>query len=92
MTLSTPLVNSATYAIEIALGAATSVKEGELRAVMRELCDDAHRQGLRPEALIRLLKTTWMSRPDLAPTRLGERKVILDHIITLCIEEYYARP
>jgi hypothetical protein len=90
VTLSTPLVNSATYAIEIALGAATSVREDELRAVMRELCGDAHRQGVRPEALILLLKNTWMSRPDLAATRRGDTKVILDHIITLCIEEYYA--
>ena len=90
MTLRTPLVNTATHAIEVALGTSTSVNEGELRAVMRGLCDDAHREGLRPEELILLLKTTWMSRPDLAPTHRSETKAILDHIITLCIEEYYA--
>jgi hypothetical protein len=76
--------------MEIALGTETSVREDELRAVVRELCGDAHRQGLRPEALILLLKKTWMSRPDLASTRRGDTKVILDRIITLCIEEYYA--
>lgn len=90
VTLSTPLVNSATHAIALALGAATSVREGELRAVMRGLCVDAHRQGLRPEELILLLKTAWMSRPDLVPTSRGETKAILDHVITLSIEEYYA--
>lgn len=88
--VSAPLVNATRHAIELALGGSTSSGDSTLREVVRGLCVDAQRQGLRPEELILLLKMTWRSRPDLSAPRRGETNPVLEHIITVCIEEYYA--
>jgi hypothetical protein len=80
----------------LARAAGAPVDPADGRRVMREVCDEAHREGARVEQLIVVLKQAWAT---LAPApagdgwssawRVGDRETLAD-LISLCIEEFYA--
>jgi hypothetical protein len=83
------LVTATATAIELALGADLPGDDASLRDAIRRLCADARRLGVRPEELIVLFKMTWRSHPELrGPGPMNSRSV-LEHIVTMCIQEYY---
>ncbi len=62
---------------------------GELRAALTQLSDEARAKGVRAEQLIILLKQVWNGLPMPAVPR-DERARMLERLVTLCINEYYA--
>ena len=63
----------------------------ELRRAMRLVCAEARRAGVRVEQLLVILKTAWASVPEAWQSpRSGLRDDLLDQIVTMCIEEFYA--
>jgi hypothetical protein len=84
-----PLVNATTRAIELALHPRTPADDKRLRDAMRQLCGDARRLSMRPEDLIILFKARWRAHSEFRTLPRQEANATLDHIITLCIEEYY---
>jgi len=83
------IVSATTRALELALRSQRSDGDDRLREVIRTLCVDARRLSMRPEELIILFKMRW------AHTALGalpreDANTAFDHVITMCIEEYYA--
>jgi hypothetical protein len=84
-----PIVNATRRAIELALLPQTSDDDGRLRETMRELCADARRLSMRPEELIVLFKARWRTQADLRAIPPEEMSSALDHVITMCIDEYY---
>ena len=64
----------------------------EIRSALRELCDDARRNQVRVEQLMIAIKQGWTSLHSEHPrVRSAGPDALLTHIITLCIDEYYAR-
>jgi hypothetical protein len=70
----------------------------EVRRVMRGLAERAAERDLLVEQLIVLLKELWASLPaspaldDVGAWYERDRRAVLDDIIRVCIEEYYAQP
>ena len=63
-----------------------------LGAAARVICLDAHARGVQIVELLVSIKHAW---PELASNeRLPrmERARLLDRVITLCVQEYYAAP
>jgi hypothetical protein len=61
------------------------------RAALRELCDDAHRNHVRVEQLVIAIKQGWSSLHSERPrARSAGPDELLNQVITLCIDEYYA--
>lgn len=66
------------------------VPDDTLRRALNALCTDARARNLRPEQLILIFKQVWSSLPEIQ-NRIGNRRQeLLDRIVTICIEEYYA--
>lgn len=64
----------------------------ETRDAMRELCDDARRNQVRVEQLVIAIKQGWTSLHTERPrARSAGPDALLNQVITLCIDEYYAR-
>lgn len=83
-----PIVNATTRAIELALHAQASDGDERLQDTIRQLCADARRLSVRPEELIVLFKMRWRARTGLRVLSREESST-LDHVITMCIDEYY---
>jgi hypothetical protein len=83
------VVDATTRAIQLALPPETAESADHLRATMRQLCSDARRLGLRPEELIILFKTRWAAHAEFRALPREQATAALDHIITVCIDEYY---
>ena len=66
--------------------------EAGFRRALRLMSEDAHRRGVRAEQVIVALKTAWRSLPEVHTLPAGARDTVLDRVITMLIEEYYARP
>jgi hypothetical protein len=63
----------------------------EVRLALRELCDDAHRNQVRVEQLVIAIKQGWTSLHSEHPrARSAGPDELLNQVITLCIDEYYA--
>ena len=65
-------------------------RDRDMRLALRAMCSEAHRQSIRVEQMIVLLKEAWRSLPEV---RQGGKVVLddpLNRAITICIEEYYA--
>ena len=62
---------------------------GELRAALNQLSDEARANGLRAEQVIILLKQVWNGLQMPSVPR-DERTRMLERLVTLCIKEYYA--
>lgn len=84
-----PIVNATTRAIELALHSQRSDGDARLREAMRRLCAEARRLSMRPEELIILFKLRW-AHTGLGALPREDASSVLDHVITMCIEEYYA--
>lgn len=87
--------DAAVTAVRTALQAhlRSPVPTAELGRVLRLVSAEARRSGLPVEALLVVIKSAWSSIPEarLAP-RTGLRDDMLDRIVSLCIEEFYATP
>jgi hypothetical protein len=65
---------------------------GSIRDALRELCDDARRNQVRVEQLVIAIKQGWLSLHTEHPRgRSAGPDGLLNQVITLCIDEYYAR-
>jgi hypothetical protein len=63
----------------------------EVRGALRELCDDARRNHVRVEQLVIAIKQGWTSlHSDHPRARSAGPDELLNQVITLCIDEYYA--
>jgi hypothetical protein len=64
----------------------------DVRGALRNLCDDAHRNHVRVEQLVIAIKQGWTSLHSERPrARSAGPDELLNQVITLCIDEYYAR-
>jgi len=64
----------------------------EARGALRDLCDDARRNHVRVEQLMIAIKQGWTSLHSEQPrARSAGPDELLNQVITLCIDEYYAR-
>jgi hypothetical protein len=64
----------------------------ETRDALRALCADAHDSHVRVEQLVIAIKQGWLSlHSDRPRVRADGPDELLNHVITLCIDEYYAR-
>jgi hypothetical protein len=66
------------------------IAEADLRRALRLLSDEAHRQHLQAEQLLKIFKQTWVSLPEVQRLPHGPREELLARSITTCIEEFYA--
>ena len=90
LAMTDPCLTSATnHALDIAMRPNHDDRHDDLREAMRQLCADAHRQGLRPEELIVLFKQTWRTRPEVRLIPREESAALLAQAVTMCIQEYY---
>jgi len=63
-----------------------------VRDALRELCDDARRNQVRGEQLVIAIKQGWLSLHIERPrVRSAGPDGLRNQVITLCIDEYYAR-
>ena len=64
----------------------------DVREALRELCDDAHRHHVRVEQIVIAIKQGWSSlHSERQRARSAGPDELLNQVITLCIDEYYAR-
>lgn len=64
----------------------------DVRRALRKLCDDARSHGVRVEQLVIAIKQGWSSLHSEHPRpRAAGPDDLLNHVITLCIDEYYAK-
>jgi hypothetical protein len=64
----------------------------ETRDALRNLCIDARRNRVRVEQLVIAIKQGWTSLHTERPrVRSAGPDGLLNQVITLCIDEYYAR-
>jgi hypothetical protein len=64
----------------------------ETRDALRDLCIDARRNRVRVEQLVIAIKQGWTSLHTERPrVRSAGPDGLLNQVITLCIDEYYAR-
>jgi hypothetical protein len=65
--------------------------EGEVRRALHALCCDARTNRVRVEQLVIAIKQGWSSLHSEHPrTRAAGPDDMLNQVITLCIDEYYA--
>ncbi|MBA2683748.1 MAG: hypothetical protein H0U66_04600 [Gemmatimonadaceae bacterium] len=63
----------------------------EVRRALRGLCDDARGNGVRVEQVVIAIKQGWSSlHSDHPRSRSVGPDALLNQVITLCIDEYYA--
>jgi len=64
--------------------------DADVRMLLRQLCDTAHERGVPAEQLLILLKEGWRELPEARHGLRFDARDVLAHVITLCIDEYYA--
>ena len=65
--------------------------ESRWRGALREMCGEAHTDGVPPEQLLVELKRALSILCDACSVPRGqERDAFTSRVVTLCIEEYYA--
>ena len=63
----------------------------EVRRALRALCEDARVHRVRVEQLVIAIKQGWSSlHSDRPRARSDGPDELLNHVITLCIDEYYS--
>lgn len=69
-----------------------SMRSGDdVRDALRALCADARRSNVRAEQLVIAIKQGWSSLHQERPRpRVAGPDELLNHVITVCIDEYYA--
>jgi hypothetical protein len=64
----------------------------DVRRTLRDLCDNARSNHVRVEQIVIAIKQGWSSlHSDHPRTRAAGPDELLNLVITLCIDEYYAR-
>ena len=86
------LSERATTAVRSALQAQLRQPSGDdsLRRALRSLCVEARARELRAEQVIVLFKRAWDTLPESRGTDGRKKQEMLDRVITVCVEEYYA--
>ena len=65
--------------------------DSHLRTALRRLSAEARAKGLQAEQVVILLKQMWGELPEVSqPLAPDERRHLLERLVTLCIQEYYA--
>ena len=77
---------------ELRPGAHVGAAESAIRDALRLLCTEAHRQTVRAEQLLVSLKQAWVTLPEVQELAPDTRRQLLDRLITLAIQAYYATP
>ena len=68
-----------------------STGDAELRRVLRNMSEEARAESLHAEQVIVALKRVWESLPEVRrATDRQEQHRLLERVVTLCIQEYYA--
>lgn len=63
----------------------------DLGAALHDLAREARLAAMPPEQLLVLLKRTWHSLSDVAnASDQSEQTRLLQHVVTMCIKEYFA--
>ncbi|MEP7066034.1 MAG: hypothetical protein ABI889_08390 [Gemmatimonadota bacterium] len=63
----------------------------DIRSALRDLCDDARRNEVRVEQIVIAIKQGWSSLHSEHPrARSAGPDALLNQVITLCIDGYYA--
>ena len=92
------LFDAAHVALRCALGAemrdappGATIPTARLRHGLRLLCNEARDRGVRVEQLVVVIKHAWSTLPEGRWHRYSDRGLpMLQRIVTVCIEEYYA--
>lgn len=66
------------------------VQEASLRRALRAVCFEARMKQMRAEQLILVFKRVWYSLPEVQGRENSQRQELLDRIVTVCVEEFYA--
>ena len=61
-----------------------------LRRALHALCLEARSKDLRAEQLIMVFKRAWHTLPESRGPETRKKQAVLDRLITICVEEYYA--
>jgi hypothetical protein len=63
----------------------------DVRDALRNLCEDARRHSVRAEQLVIAIKQGWLALHNDRPRpRVAAPDEMLNHAITVCIDEYYS--
>lgn len=81
--------HAAAQAARLALHEDWPQGEVRVRTVVRQLCDAARAQAMRPEEIIRLFKQTFATQPGCSPAAHPRSAEALERVIRISIEEYY---
>jgi hypothetical protein len=66
------------------------IQEASLRRALRAVCFEARMKNMRAEQLIVVFKRVWFSLPEVQGKDSPKREEILDRIVTVCVDEFYA--
>lgn len=66
------------------------VPDGALHGGTRAVCDCARARGMPIERVLVALKEEWQQTPAARHLRRPDAVSLLEHIVTLCITEFYA--
>lgn len=61
----------------------------DVEKAVREFCDGAHGRRVHAERLLVILKDEWRRLPEARRADPSREGVVLDRMITLCIDEYF---
>ena len=68
-----------------------STGDAEIRQALRAMSREARAESLHAEQVIVALKRVWESLPEVRrASDRQEQNRLLERVVTLCIEEYYA--
>jgi hypothetical protein len=71
-----------------------SVSQGnhtdELRDLLCRAADEARTKGIQAERLLIVLKDIWYGLPEVADAGAEHANVLLQQLISRCIQEYYS--
>lgn len=63
----------------------------ELADLIKRVAREAHQKGIRPEELIVVFKQLWNSLAEpMDPRDVDQYERVRQHLVTLCIQAYYA--
>lgn len=71
-------------------GPSGSVRDEKVRKIVRDACEEARGSKEPVEHLLIFLKDALVELPEAHRCSHAEGKAVLGHVITVCIEEYYA--
>ena len=70
---------------------ANSADSAALQSALQRVSAEARERTMRPEQLLVVLKDVWSTLPEVrAMSVAGEQVRLLQHVVTMCIKEYYS--